>query len=394
MGKPDIKTVEWHGDSVRLVDQTRLPAQLAVVECRTVAQVAHAIKSMQVRGAPAIGVTAAMGVALAARLAVAATGSGAGTGGEAAVHAAVDAACRELGVTRPTAVNLFWGLERMRSVDRQLCTHPLGYERCRAGVSVAEQRRGAGGEAVAAGLADAAQQLAAEDEATCRAMGRHGAALLADGDGVLTHCNAGGLAAVTYGTALGVVRAAHEVGRDIHVWVDETRPFLQGARLTAWELQQLGIPSTLITDNMAAHFMAQGRVQKIVVGADRIAANGDVANKIGTYGLAVLAQHHGIPFYVGAPLSTVDWDLPNGAAIPIEERDPGEVTHLQGTPLAPDGMTAAHPAFDVTPHALISAIITEAGVLRSPLAASLAAVRPEATAVCMVGAQHAAPLQD
>ena len=372
MGKPEIKTVEWHGDSVWLIDQTLLPAELAIVKCRTVAQVAHAIKSMQVRGAPAIGVTAAMGVALAAYLAA--------SDGETAVHAAVDAACRELGVTRPTAVNLFWGLERMRSVDRQLCTHPLGYERCRAGASVAEELRGAGGEAVAAGLAAAAEQLAAEDEATCRAMGRHGAALIADGDGVLTHCNAGALAAVTYGTALGVVRAAHEAGRDIHVWVDETRPFLQGARLTAWELQQLGIDSTLITDSMAAHFMAQGRIQKIVVGADRIAANGDVANKIGTYALAVLAEHHGIPFYVGAPLSTVDWDVPDGAAIPIEERDPDEVTHLRGAPLAPDGMAAAHPAFDVTPHTLISAIITEAGVLRPPLAASLAAVRPAATA--------------
>ncbi len=372
MGKPEIKTVEWHGDSVWLIDQTLLPAELAIVKCRTVAQVAHAIKSMQVRGAPAIGVTAAMGVALAAYLAA--------SDGETAVHAAVDAACRELGVTRPTAVNLFWGLERMRSVDRQLCTHPLGYERCRAGASVAEELRGAGGVAVAAGLAAAAEQLAAEDEATCRAMGRHGAALIADGDGVLTHCNAGALAAVTYGTALGVVRAAHEAGRDIHVWVDETRPFLQGARLTAWELQRLGINSTLITDNMAAHFMARGRVQKIVVGADRIAANGDVANKIGTYALAVLAEHHGIPFYVGAPLSTVDWDVPDGAAIPIEERDPDEVTHLQGAPLAPDGMAAAHPAFDVTPHTLVSAIITEAGVLRSPLAASLAAVRPAAMA--------------
>ena len=352
MGKPEIKTVEWHGDSVWLIDQTLLPAELAIVKCRTVAQVAHAIKSMQVRGAPAIGVTAAMGVALAAYLAA--------PDGETAVHAAVDAACRELGVTRPTAVNLFWGLERMRSV--------------------AEELRGAGGEAVAAGLAAAAEQLAAEDEATCRAMGRHGAALITDGDGVLTHCNAGALAAVTYGTALGVVRAAHEAGRDIHVWVDETRPFLQGARLTAWELQQLGIDSTLITDNMAAHFMAQGRIQKIVVGADRIAANGDVANKIGTYALAVLAEHHGIPFYVGAPLSTVDWNIPHGAAIPIEERDPDEVTHLRGVPLAPDGMAAAHPAFDVTPHTLISAIITEAGVLRPPLAASLAAVRPAATA--------------
>ncbi|MAG36068.1 MAG: S-methyl-5-thioribose-1-phosphate isomerase [Dehalococcoidia bacterium] len=353
MEKAEIKTVEWHGDSVWLIDQTLLPSRLEIVKCRTVAQLAHAIKSMQVRGAPAIGVTAAMGVALAARRAA--------FEGESAVHAAVDAACRELGVTRPTAVNLFWGLERMRAV--------------------ADDLRGSGGEAIAAGLADAAENLAAEDEATCRAMGQHGAALISDGDGVLTHCNAGGLAAVTYGTALGVVRAAHEAGCSLHVWVDETRPFLQGARLTAWELQRLGIASTLITDSMAGHFMAQGRIQKIVVGADRIAANGDVANKIGTYGLAVLARAHHIPFYVGAPLSTVDWDLPDGAAIPIEERDPGEVTHLHGTPLAPDGMPAAHPAFDVTPHALISAIVTEAGVLRPPLADSLAEVRTEAYAV-------------
>lgn len=349
MGYLETKTVEWHGDSVWVIDQTRLPDRLEILECHTVADVADAIKSMKVRGAPAIGVTAAMGVALAAQLAASCS--------EAVVHRAVDAACRQLRVTRPTAVNLFWGLEHMRTV--------------------ADELRGSGSSAVSDGLVEAAQELAKDDEARCRQIGQHGAPLISDGDGLLTHCNAGGLAAVTYGTALGIVRAAHEFGCKIHVWVDETRPFLQGARLTAWELQQLGIDSTLITDNMAAHFMSMGRIQKIFVGADRIASNGDVANKIGTYGLAVLAKAHDIPFYVGAPLSSVDWDIPNGKAIPIEERDPAEVTHLRGMPLAPEGIAAAHPAFDVTPHSFVSAIITEIGVLRPPFADSLDALRPK-----------------
>ena len=343
-----VKTVEWHGDSVWLIDQTILPTREEIVTCRTVAEVAQAIRTMQVRGAPAIGVTAAMGVALAARLAV--------KDGEAAVHEAIRAAALELAATRPTAVNLSWGLAQMREQ--------------------ADARQGHGAAAVAAGLAEAAQQLAADDEAACRAMGQHGVGLFSDGDGVLTHCNAGALAAVSYGTALGVIRAAWEAGRDIQVWVDETRPFLQGARLTMWELQQLGIPSTLITDSMAAHFMARGKVQKVVVGADRIAANGDVANKIGTYGLALLAHAHDIPFYVAAPLSTVDWELPSGQAIPIEQRDPKEVTEVRGVAVAPVGAVAAHPAFDVTPQRLISAIITEVAVLRPPLAESLMAVRP------------------
>ena len=355
-----MKTVEWHEPpetrerpEVWLIDQTRLPLEEVVVRCYTAEEVAGAIKSMQVRGAPAIGVTAAMGVALAAHDA---------PDEAAALFESVYRACDTLAATRPTAVNLFWAIGRMRDRARTLEGRPA-----------AEVRRA---------LAAEAQRLAAEDVAACRAIGEHGAGLFASGDGVLTHCNAGALATVDYGTALAPLRwAFQEEGKRLHVLVDETRPFLQGARLTAWELRNLGIESTLITDNMAASMMAQGRVQKVIVGADRIAANGDVANKIGTYGLAVLAQAHQIPFFVAAPTSTVDLSLATGALIPIEERDPAEVTHFRGTQVAPDGMPAAHPAFDVTPARYVTAIITEQGVLRPPFQPALRAAVEQAQGV-------------
>ncbi|HEX2037627.1 MAG TPA: S-methyl-5-thioribose-1-phosphate isomerase [Chloroflexota bacterium] len=347
--------MEWHaggegpgaaGQSpeVWLIDQTRLPLEEVVVRCRSHEAVAEAIRSMRVRGAPAIGVAAAMGVALAAWHAASEP---------AAFAAEVEAACTALEATRPTAVNLFWAVERMR---RQL--------RARAARPVNE---------IKAALVDEARRIAAEDVQTCRRLGEHGAVLFGDGDGVLTHCNAGALACVDFGTALSPLRLAHEQGRRLHVFVDETRPFLQGARLTAWELVRLGIDCTLITDNMAAYFMGQGRVQKVIVGADRVAANGDVANKIGTYGVAILARAHGIPFYVAAPTSSIDLAIASGEGIPIEERDPAEVTHIQGRPVAPPGVRAAHPAFDVTPHRYVTAFITEHGIVHPPYDVSLKA---------------------
>jgi methylthioribose-1-phosphate isomerase len=329
-----------------LVDQTRLPHATELVTCRTPQQVADAITSMQVRGAPAIGVAAAYGVALAA---LAHTSDD-----PLAFIQDLDRAAAVLRPTRPTAVNLQWALERM----------------CRTGRDVAQRQ---GVPSARASLLELANSLADEDVAANRRMGALGLELVPNGANILTHCNAGALATVDYGTAIGVVRAAHEAGRGVHVYVDETRPFLQGARLTAWELQQLGVPMTLITDNMAGHFMSRGKVDLVVVGADRIAANGDVANKIGTYSLAVLARENSIPFYVAAPMSTVDLSLASGADIPIEERAPREVTELGGMRIAPEGITAAHPAFDVTPARLVTAIITERGVLRAPYEASLAA---------------------
>src|SRR5688572_2287693 len=339
-----MKTVEWHDDGpeVRLIDQTRLPLEEVVVRCRDYRQVAHAIRSMQVRGAPAIGVTAAMGVALAAVEA---------TNEREWFDRHIEKACKELAATRPTAVNLFWAIRRMQDTKAALNDRP------------AMQIR--------AGLVAEAKRMAEEDEARCRRLGQHGASLFAEGDGVLTHCNAGALACVDYGTALGPLRAAHELGVRLHVFVDETRPFLQGSRLTAWELMRAGIDSTLITDNMAAYVMGQGKVQKVIVGADRIAANGDVANKIGTYGVAIIAHAHGIPFYVAAPTSTIDFAVATGADIPIEERSPDEVTHFRGAQVAPDGMRAAHPAFDVTPARYVTAIITEEGIHEPPYPVSL-----------------------
>jgi methylthioribose-1-phosphate isomerase len=305
-----------------MIDQRRLPGELAFLDARTVDELCEAIRTMAVRGAPALGVAGAMGMALAAT-----TGM------------PLDEAAARIVATRPTAVNLAWGVERA-----QAASDPVA-EACR---------------------------LAAEDETRNRRLGAIGAPLLPEGGRVLTHCNAGALACAGYGTALGVIRAAHEQGRRPSVWVDETRPALQGARLTAWELDRLGIPGTLVADVAAASLMAQGEVDCVIVGADRIAANGDVANKVGTYGLAVLADAHGIPFYVAAPTSTIDASCPSGAEIPIEERAPEEVTSLAGTPVAPAGFAAGNPAFDVTPARLVTAIITEAGVSRPPHEESLA----------------------
>jgi methylthioribose-1-phosphate isomerase len=323
-----------------LVDQTRLPRETVLITCRTAEDVAQAIRSMQIRGAPAIGVAAAYGLALAAK--------------DASTVDTLDDSARMLRETRPTAVNLGWALDRVM-----------------AAAHATFERQGA--DAVAGEVLRVAHEMAREDVAANRRMGAFGLDLVPNGANVLTHCNAGALATVDYGTALGVIRAAHEAGRGIHVFVDETRPFLQGARLTAWELQQLGVPMTLITDNMAGHFMSRGNVDLVLVGADRIAANGDVANKIGTYSLAVLARENGIPFYVAAPLSTVDLSIASGMDIPIEERSSQEVTQLAGAPIAPEGVHAAHPAFDVTPARYVTAIVTECGVLRPPYAETLAA---------------------
>jgi methylthioribose-1-phosphate isomerase len=337
-----------------LIDQTRLPRETALVACHSAEDVANAIRTMQVRGAPAIGVAAAYGVALAGL---------AYTSDEVPEFIGqLERAAQLIRATRPTAVNLQWALN-----------HAL-----RQGTDTAERR---GVEVAKAALLELAHAMADEDVAANRRMGAFGLDLVPSGANVLTHCNTGALATVDYGTALGVVRAAHEAGRKVHVYVGETRPFLQGARLTAWELQQLGVPMTLITDSMAGHFMSRGNVDLVIVGADRIAANGDVANKIGTYALAVLAREHNIPFYVAAPLSTVDLSLPSGTQIPIEERSEREVTEVAGTPIAPDGVHAAHPAFDVTPARLITAIITDRGILRPPYGASLASAQPGAASV-------------
>ncbi|MEB3330322.1 MAG: S-methyl-5-thioribose-1-phosphate isomerase [Candidatus Sericytochromatia bacterium] len=338
------ETLRWDGDSLVLLDQTRLPGELCWVTCTTPAETAEAIRAMVVRGAPAIGVAAAWGMALAAREARALARE------PALAHLA--AAAQALTAARPTAVNLAWAVAR-------LLAHASG--------------TAGDGAVLAEALVHEARQLHDTDVATNRAIGQAGLAVVPDGSRVLTHCNAGALATAGYGTAVGVLRAAHEAGRRLHVWVDETRPYWQGARLTAWELVQLGIPATLITDGMAAHFMARGAIDRVVVGADRIAANGDTANKIGTYGLAVLAAAHGIPFYVAAPRSTLDPVLPTGADIPIEERPEEELTHVGGRRLAAEGVGVANPSFDVTPGRLIAGIITEVGVLRPPFAPALQA---------------------
>jgi methylthioribose-1-phosphate isomerase len=343
-----MRTVEYQDNAVRLIDQTALPDVERTIECRTVGEVAEAIRTMKVRGAPAIGATAAYGLALAAAGFV-------GEGGDdpTVMLAHLEAEGATLKATRPTAVNLAWAVDRL--------------------LAVAAREAGSGVQGIAAALLAEARALADEDVAMCRQMGAHGAALVPAGANVLTHCNTGSLATVEYGTALGVIRAAAEAGKGIHVYVDETRPFLQGARLTAWELQREGIPLTLISDNMAGHFMMRGAVDLVIVGADRIAANGDVANKIGTYTLAVLCKENGLPFYVAAPTSTIDLSLPGGQQIPIEERAASEVTHLGGRRIAPQGVNAAHPAFDVTPNRYITAIITEQGVHYPPFEPALRA---------------------
>ncbi len=332
-----IPTVEWKDGAVCLLDQSRLPGTVEVLTCRTYLAVADAIRHLKVRGAPAIGVTAALGVALGAE-AIKATEYP-------AFSREVLEICDHLAATRPTAVNLFWAIERMKHKLESLQTQPLA--------------------AIKKALIAEAQAILDEDIALCKSMGRHGADLIKDGQTVLTHCNAGALATAGYGTALGVIRAAWEQGKKIQVIADETRPVLQGARLTAWELMQDHIPVTLITDNMAGSLMRQGKIQLCVVGADRIAANGDVANKIGTYSVAVLAKAHGIPFYVAAPYSTIDLKTKSGADIPIEQRNALEVTSIHGShPVAPDGVPVFNPAFDVTPAELITGIITERGVFK------------------------------
>jgi methylthioribose-1-phosphate isomerase len=336
-----IETIQWTDEGVVMIDQTLLPRQVKFCVCRDYREVAHAIKTMVIRGAPAIGVAAAMGIAL-----------GLLRADENGLERQFEEICATLASTRPTAVNLFWAIERMKRLYRSM-----------QGLPVAEIRRR---------LVDEAQRIKQEDIETNRAIGRNGAPLVPDGKTVLTHCNAGALATAGYGTALGVIRAAVAAGKKIDVLADETRPFLQGARLTAWELQQDGIPTSVITDNMAGHFLKSGEIGCVIVGADRIAANGDVANKIGTYALAVLAHENGVPFYVAAPVSTLDLTLESGEQIPIEERPASEVTHLWGTPIAPDGVGARNPAFDVTPNRYVTAIITERGVARAPFRESLA----------------------
>ena len=330
-----VPTVQWHDGAVRLIDQSRLPETVAFLDCRDVESVASAIRELKVRGAPAIGVTAAMGVALGAQTIAA-------TEYESFAKELL-AICDRLAATRPTAVNLFWAIDRMKQKLAGLRREPIA--------------------AIKAALWNESQTILEEDIALCKAMGRHGAALITKGQTILTHCNAGALATAGYGTALGVIRAAWEQGKEIQVIADETRPVLQGARLTAWELMQDKIPVTLITDNMAGALMRQGKIQLCIVGADRIAANGDVANKIGTYSVAVLAKAHGIPFYVAAPYSTIDLRTKSGADIPIEQRQAREVTTIHGShPVAPDGVQVYNPAFDVTPAELVSGIITERGV--------------------------------
>jgi methylthioribose-1-phosphate isomerase len=343
-----LPTIEWQDDAVVMVDQRRLPAAEVWVRCRTAPEVARAIKTMVIRGAPAIGVAAAMGIALAMRRSTAT--------GTKQFATEFQKTCDLMAGTRPTAVNLFWAIERMKRTFAAAV---------QAGASVAEIRER---------LAADARAIHDEDVESCRAIGRVGAAFVPDGARILTHCNAGALATAGYGTALGVIRAAVEAGKRVSVLADETRPFLQGARLTAWELVRDGIDTTVICDNMAGSLMRQGLVDLVVVGADRIAANGDFANKIGTYPVAVLAKAHGIPFYVAAPLSTIDLATADGAGIPIEERPHREVTHVGPSRLTPEGAAIRNPAFDVTPHGLVAAIFTERGACTAPFTDSLRAV--------------------
>ena len=346
-----FETVSYDGEAVTLLDQTRLPREEVHVRCTTAEEVAEAIRTMIVRGAPAIGSTAAFGIALGAHA----------MGEDADFDAAVEALCDRMAETRPTAVNLFWALDRMRAALRRS-----------QGESLAERR---------ASLDAEAHRILEEDVDVCRRIGEHGAPLMPAGGTIMTHCNAGALATGGLGTALAVIRVAVEQGRGIRVFANETRPFLQGARLTAWELQRDGVDVTLLADNAAGFMMARGEVQAIVVGTDRTVANGDVANKIGTYSLAVLAHANGIPFYVAAPTSTIDLEIAHGDEIAIEERSPDEVTGVFGHPTAPEGVHALNPSFDVTPARYVTGIITENGVARPPYEMSLPAmVRGESTA--------------
>lgn len=341
-----IQTIEWTEHGVRFIDQTKLPTEEVYVNCDTYQQVADVIRNMVVRGAPAIGVSAAMGIALGVK------NSSADTVGD--LKRDLDQICDVMGKTRPTAVNLFWAIKRMQEKFERQRVLPI--------------------QQIKRVLIEEAKCMHAEDIAINQAMGKHGAALMPATGGVLTHCNAGALATAGYGTALGVIRAAVEAGKKIQVYADETRPFLQGARLTAWELVKDGIPTTVISDNMSGAMMRQGKIGAVIVGADRIAANGDVANKIGTYTVAVLAKEHGIPFYVAAPLSTVDLETPDGGRIPIEQRSASEVTHFAGKLVTPEGVSVENPAFDVTPAKYVTAIVTERGVARAPYEQSLKAL--------------------
>jgi len=341
-----IRTIEWTDLGVVMLDQRLLPAQEIYHSYSDYRDVAEAIRSMVIRGAPAIGVAAAMGIALGIKMT--------GVAAIDKLDREFDNICTTLAKTRPTAVNLFWAVERMKAVYRR--TRSLGFDQiCEA-------------------LISEAQKMHQEDIQANRAMGRYGQELIPDGARVLTHCNAGALATAGYGTALGVIRAAVEAGKHVQVFADETRPFLQGARLTAWELCKDSIPVTVITDSMAGHFMQKGKIDCVIVGADRIAANGDTANKIGTFTLAVLAREHRIPFFVAAPISTLDLSIPDGSHIPIEERDPEEVRKVQGVVIVPENASVANPAFDVTPHRYVHAIITERGVARFPYTDSLRAL--------------------
>lgn len=350
-----LPTIEWRDGAVVMIDQRKLPAEEVYVECRTAPEVAKAIKTMVIRGAPAIGVAAAMGLALGVE-----TSKATGTQKLATEFYRL---CELMAATRPTAVNLFWAIDRMKASFAAAVT---------AGESVNQ---------IKARLIAEARAIHDEDVASCRAIGEHGADVVADGSHVLTHCNAGALATAGYGTALGVIRGAVERGKKVAVFADETRPFLQGARLTAWELVKDGIDTTVITESMAAPLMRDGRINLVVVGADRIAANGDTANKVGTYTVALVAREHKVPFYVAAPVSTIDLDTPDGRQIPIEERPAREVTHVKAVRLAPEGAKVFNPAFDVTPHALITGIITERGIARPPYTESLAALVGRPTAV-------------
>ena len=341
-----IHTLQWTERGVVFIDQTKLPTEEIYVTCTTYQQVADAIRNMIVRGAPAIGVAAAMGIAIGVKNSQASNSSD--------LKKELDQICEAIRQTRPTAVNLFWAIRRMQEKFESLRGHPVAQ--------------------IKQAIIEEAQRMHAEDIAANQAMGRHGATLMPSTGGVLTHCNAGALATAGYGTALGVIRAAVEQGKKIHVYADETRPFLQGSRLTAWELMKDGIPTTVISDNMAGVMMKQGKIGAIVVGADRIAANGDVANKVGTYTVAILAKEHGIPFYVAAPISTVDLETPDGSGIPIEQRNIKEVTHIAGKQMTPDGVSIENPAFDVTPAKYVAAIITENGIARAPYEVSLRAL--------------------
>jgi methylthioribose-1-phosphate isomerase len=338
-----INTLEWTDSGVRFIDQTKLPTEESYVTCTTCEQVANAIRTMIVRGAPAIGVATAMGIALGVQKSKAETVS--------ELKRDVDQCCELIRQTRPTAVNLFWAIRRMQEKFESVRIRPLPQ--------------------IKQALIDEAKRMHAEDIAANQAMGRLGATLMPASGGVLTHCNAGALATCGYGTALGVIRAAVEQGKKIHVYADETRPFLQGSRLTAWELMKDSIPTTVISDNMAGTMMKQGKIAAIVVGADRIAANGDVANKVGTYTVAILAKEHKIPFYVAAPLSTIDLRTPDGSKIPIEQRNREELTHIAGKQIAPQGVQVENPAFDVTPAEYVTAIVTERGIARAPYSESL-----------------------